>query len=162
MKSSDRFSEIGENNQPYWETKALSEMSRVEWEALCDGCGRCCLVKLIDDETEELHYTMASCRLLDTKKCTCTDYENRTKLVDDCLSLTPEKINEINWLPPTCAYRRLAEGRPLSWWHPLISGSAETVHEAGISVKGKCISEVHMHEDDLWGARIAWPLQDED
>ncbi|MGI9374058.1 MAG: YcgN family cysteine cluster protein [Hyphomicrobiales bacterium] len=154
--------EIGENKPPFWETKSLQQMSRSEWEALCDGCGRCCLVKLIDDETEELHYTMASCRLLDTKSCQCSDYAKRAELIKDCISLNPDNLSEMNWLPPTCAYKRLAEGRTLSWWHPLISGDVETVHEAGISVRGKCISETHMHEDDLWGARVLWPLLDEE
>jgi len=153
---------MSKNKLPFWEAKRLDEMSQDEWESLCDGCGRCCLNKLIDDDTEELHYTMVVCELLDTKKCSCSNYKNRIELVSDCVQLTPENLGEMSWLPPTCAYRRVAEGRPLSWWHPLVSGSAETVHDAGISVRGKVISETHMHPDDLWGARVNWPLFDED
>ena len=144
----------------FWETKSLCEMSREEWESLCDGCGRCCLVKLEDEETLEVHYSMASCALLDLKTCQCSDYPNRTERVPDCLPLKPSEINDLGWLPPTCAYRRLAEGRGLSWWHPLISGTTETVHEAGVSVRGKAVSEELIAEEDLWGATVQWPLQD--
>ena len=103
---------------------------------------------------------MASCALLDLKTCQCSDYPNRTERVPDCLPLKPSEINDLGWLPPTCAYRRLAEGRGLSWWHPLISGTTETVHEAGVSVRGKAVSEELIAEEDLWGATVQWPLQD--
>lgn len=149
---------MGEPDNPFWRTKSLSEMSRAEWESLCDGCGRCCLVKLEDEDTDEVHYTMASCAYLDTKSCRCTDYPNRTKNIPDCKELTPETLNEMTWLPPSCAYRKVAEGRDLSWWHPLVSGSTETVHEAGISVRGKCVSEDLIAEEDLWGAVVRWPV----
>ncbi len=146
------------NGIPFWEAKTLDAMSRSEWESLCDGCGRCCLVKLQDDDTEEVYYTMASCAQLDVKSCQCKNYAKRAELVHDCVELNPGNLPKMDWLPPTCAYRKVAEGKPLSWWHPLISGSRETVHEAGISVRGKIVSEALMSEDDLWGARVNWPL----
>lgn len=153
---------MGDPNVPFWKTKTLGEMSRSEWESLCDGCGRCCLVKLEDEDTLKVHYTMASCALLDVKSCRCSDYENRAQRMPDCVELTNENLPEMDWLPPTCAYRRLSEGGELSWWHPLVSGSVDTVHEAGISVRGKIVSETHIAEEDLWGATVTWPLEDAD
>ncbi len=149
---------MGEPDQPFWKAKSLDQMTRAEWESLCDGCGRCCLVKLEDEDTLEVHYTMASCHYLDVKTCRCSDYANRTTNIPDCRELTPETLGEINWLPPSCAYRKVAEGRDLSWWHPLVSGSTETVHEAGISVRGKIVSEDLVAEEDLWGAVVRWPV----
>ena len=126
---------------PYWRTKRLEEMTREEWESLCDRCGRCCLHKLRDEATNELSFTNVSCRLLDLETCQCSDYERRRRRVPDCVSLTPETLKEIDWLPPTCAYRRLRDGKDLLWWHPLVSGDPDTVHQAGISVRGRAISE---------------------
>jgi uncharacterized cysteine cluster protein YcgN (CxxCxxCC family) len=127
------------STKPYWETKALNEMSPEEWEALCDGCAKCCLFKIEDEDTGEVEYTNIACRMLDLKTCRCKIYEHRFEVIKDCLSLTYEKLLEIDWLPESCAYRRIAEGRGLAWWHPLISGTQDTLRQAGVSV---CCQEV--------------------
>lgn len=126
---------------PFWKTKTLAEMSTAEWESLCDGCGRCCLHKLRDADDDSLAHTNVACRLLDTETCRCRDYARRRRRVPDCIQLTPASLATIDWLPPSCAYRRLAEGRELLWWHPLVSGDPETVHSSGASVRGRVISE---------------------
>lgn len=133
--------------QPFWKTKTLEEMSKQEWESLCDGCGRCCLVKL-EDEDEEIHLTRLSCRLLNVKSCRCTKYPQRFEHMSDCVDLTLDKIGKIKWLPQSCAYRRLQEGRDLAWWHPLVSGDPQTVHEAGISVRSFAMSEARVKEEN--------------
>ena len=133
----------------FWKNKTLRQMSPSEWEALCDGCGKCCLVKLIDDLTDDLHYTTVACKLLDCESCRCGDYENRKSLVEDCVILSPRLIEKLHWMPTTCAYRLIYEGKDLYWWHPLISGSPNTVHEAGISVRGRVISEREVKDSEL-------------
>ena len=125
----------------FWRQKTLAQMNREEWESLCDGCARCCLVKLEYDDTGEVDHTEIACRLLDLESCRCSDYAHRQKKVDDCLSLTTEEVGRLKWLPSTCAYRLVDEGRDLYWWHYLVSGDRETVHQAGISVRGRVISE---------------------
>ncbi len=126
---------------PFWKTKRLDEMSRAEWESLCDGCGRCCLHKLRDEESGALSFTNVACRLLSLETCRCTDYANRRRRVPDCVNLTPAAVRRIDWLPPSCAYRLLEEGKPLAWWHPLVSGDPDTVHTAGVSARGRAVSE---------------------
>jgi uncharacterized protein len=135
--------------EPFWKAKALRDMSKAEWESLCDGCGRCCLNKLEDEDTGEYLYTRAACKLLDLKTCQCTDYPNRAKVVPDCVQLTAKNVGELGWLPNTCAYRVLDEGKDLAWWHPLVSGRPETVAEAGITVTDVAYTEVGIKIDDL-------------
>ena len=143
--------------KPFWKTKSLEAMSHAEWESLCDGCGRCCLHKLRDEDTEKLVFTEVACRLLDVTTACCKDYANRKRHVPDCVKLTPKKLTEIDWLPPSCGYRVVAEGRDLAWWHPLVSGDAATVHAAGISVRGRAVPErkAGALEDHV----VRWPGQ---
>lgn len=134
-----------EEDRPFWERKTLMEMTVSEWESLCDGCGRCCLQKFEYEDTLEVVESRIACRLFDISSCRCSDYENRLEKVDDCIKLTAETIGSIEYLPESCAYRRLAEGRRLAWWHPLISGNADSVHLARISVLDKDL----ISEDDV-------------
>ncbi len=129
------------DSAPFWKTKSLAEMTAEEWEALCDGCGWCCLFKLEDEETREVFYTRVACRLLDLKTCRCMDYDHRAVLVPTCLRITPENVRELTWLPETCAYRRVAAGQDLPEWHYLRSGDRRAVHQSGVSALGKAISE---------------------
>ena len=126
---------------PFWKRKTLAEMTHEEWESLCDGCGKCCLLKLEDWDTAEVSYTSVACRGLDLHTCRCKFYSRRKREVPDCIVLKPELVDKFRWLPSTCAYRLVAEGKDLAWWHPLVSGDPATVHEAGISVRGRAVSE---------------------
>ena len=126
---------------PFWRTKRLAEMSETEWESLCDGCGLCCLIRFEDEDTGEVIPTRVSCTLFDDKLCRCKDYANRKATVPDCIKLTPWNIEALKWMPPSCAYRRLHEGRGLPKWHPLITGDPDSTHTRGPSVRGQTISE---------------------
>jgi uncharacterized cysteine cluster protein YcgN (CxxCxxCC family) len=140
----------------FWKTTPLGEMNRDQWESLCDGCGRCCLRKLEDEDTGEIAYTDVACRLLDCTSCRCRDYPRRLERVPDCVGLTPANLAQLRWMPTTCAYRLLYEGKPLPDWHPLISGSAASVHAAGISVAGFCVPEDQVDEDEIEAHIIDW------
>jgi len=143
---------------PFWRAKTMAEMSKAEWESLCDGCGRCCLNKLIDEDTNETVFTDVGCRLLDGNTCRCSDYSRRLTRVKDCVRLTPRNVKRLTWLPPTCGYRLVAEGRDLAWWHPLVSGDPETVHSAGISVRGRvAASEKDVPDERLVDFVVSWP-----
>lgn len=131
---------------PFWEAKSLQDMTDAEWESLCDGCGRCCLHKLEDIDTGAIYYTDVACRLLDTQTCRCQQYASRTQWVRDCLTLDPATVGDVPWLPSTCAYRLVAEGRRLPDWHPLVSGDPQTVHDAGISVAGMAVPETEAED----------------
>ncbi len=144
------------NGTSFWQQKSLAELSQLEWEALCDGCGKCCLSKIEDIDGGEIVFTRVACRLLDAEQCRCKNYDHRLEEVEDCLQLTVENINSVTWLPSTCAYRLINEGEPLYDWHPLVSGSAESVHKAGMSVQGRVISEQHVHPDGLEEHIIHW------
>jgi uncharacterized protein len=129
------------DDPPFWRQKTLEQMTSQEWESLCDGCGRCCLIKLEDEDTGEIVHTRVACRLLNLRTCRCNAYAERFAKVQDCVSLTVEEARTLEWLPETCAYRLVANGQDLAWWHPLVSGDPETVHQAGISVRDFAVSE---------------------
>ena len=133
----------------FWENKTLSELSKEEWESLCDGCGRCCLIRLEDADSGELVETSITCRLFDEETCRCTQYAQRHSEVKNCISINANNVAELYWLPKTCAYRLIDEGRELPSWHPLVAGNNEAIKDAGVSVYGKTISEEHVHPEDL-------------
>lgn len=131
----------GAMTAPFWQRKSLAEMDRAEWESLCDGCGKCCLHKIQYEDSGELCYTNVACKLLDLNSCRCSRYAERQRFVPDCVQLSPDNIGELSWMPSTCAYRLLAEGKPLFDWHPLVSGDPASVHRAGQSVLGRAVPE---------------------
>ena len=141
---------------PFWKRKRMAQMTDAEWESLCDGCGKCCLLKLEDEDTGAFYPTDVACYLLDGESCRCTSYDFRKRLVPDCVVLTPDNIRELGFMPATCAYRLLAEGQDLPWWHPLISGDPESVHQAGISVRYRIVSEKEVADADLEDHIIEW------
>jgi uncharacterized cysteine cluster protein YcgN (CxxCxxCC family) len=143
------------SDAPFWKNKPLNAMSPEEWESLCDGCGRCCLNKLRQEDTDELMFTNVGCRLLDLHSCRCTHYDTRRNYVPECISLTPKKLRKIDWLPPSCAYRCVAENRDLPPWHHLVCGDRDAVHHVGASVRGRVISETDAGplEDHI----VDWP-----
>jgi len=147
---------MNDDQMPFWEAKTLEEMTDEEWESVCDGCGRCCLHKLEDDETGEVHFTRVSCKLLNVSTCRCSDYADRFSQVPDCLTIKPLTREKINWLPESCAYRKLSEGKPLENWHPLISGTSQSVHSSRISVSDRCISETEVADSDYFFHLVQW------
>lgn len=151
----DRVPAAPDDSEPFWKSKSLPELGLDEWDSLCDGCAKCCLHKLEDEDSGEVSYTEVACSMLDVDSCRCTDYVNRTLLIADCVELTASNLSGLKWLPPTCAYRRVYEGKDLYWWHPLISGDPETVHQAGISVRGRAVREDDA--GDLEDHIVTWP-----
>lgn len=165
--------------QPFWQTKSLTQMTRTEWESLCDGCAKCCLNKFIDDEDtdeasellptdhinegEQIFYSNIACHLLNEKTCQCSKYEQRTTLVPDCVRLTQENIDAVFFMPPSCTYRRLQEGRGIPSWHPLLhKGKKSAMHKAGMSVRGKIVKDNEVSLDKFEDHIVIWPLRDID
>lgn len=148
---------MSKQDAPFWKTKTLAQMSEAEWESLCDGCGKCCVISLEDCDNGEFYRTDVSCKLFDGAACQCGDYSNRKKLVPDCVKLTAKNVPKLDWLPPTCAYRLVDEGRELYWWHPLVSGDPETVHAARASVRGQTRPEGRLEISGLMKRIITWP-----
>ncbi len=143
---------------PFWQTKTLEEMSTQEWESLCDGCGKCCLLRMEDaDKAEIIYVTNIRCKLLDGASCQCKNYEKRQHFVPDCVKLTPEKVKKLAWIPHTCAYRLIAEGKKLPSWHHLVCGDKNAVHEAGQSVKNATVCEQDVDEDEHYRHITIWP-----
>lgn len=139
----------------FWEAKSLAELSQDEWESLCDGCAKCCLHKLEDEDSGEVFYTKVVCQYMDDN-CRCTQYQQRNELVPNCVWLQPEDVEAFHWLPSSCAYRLVAEGKPLPEWHPLVSGSTHSVHEAGVSIRGRALSELYVHPDGYEEHIVTW------
>ena len=165
--------------KPFWQTKTLEQMTRQEWESLCDGCAKCCLHKFIDDEHtdeqadlmptdhiaehEHMVYSNIACHLLNDKTCQCTKYKERTKLVPDCVQLTQDNLDDIFFMPPSCTYRRLKEGRGMPSWHPLLhKGKKSAMHKAGMSVRGKIVKDNDVYVEDFEEYIVTWPLNDID
>ena len=148
------------DDTPFWKRKSLSDLSLDEWESLCDGCGKCCLHKLEDLDNDEIYYTNIACALMDIGTCRCTNYVERTFRVPDCVELTATNLTDLKWLPPTCAYRLISEGKDLAWWHPLVSGNPDTVHQAHVSAKDRAISEKKAGglEDHI----VTWPEESQE
>ncbi|WP_163931188.1 YcgN family cysteine cluster protein [Paraferrimonas sp. SM1919] len=152
------MSKVKKTTEKFWEHKTLAQMNPQEWEALCDGCGKCCLHKVIDDETEELYYTEVGCKLLDCRNGNCSNYPQRFEFVPDCTKITLDNIDSLTWLPKSCAYVRINEGRGLASWHPLIAGDKRKMHKKHISVQDKAIDERQAGE--LQDHIVMWPLLD--
>ena len=143
--------------QPFWKTKTLSQLSKPEWESLCDGCGKCCLIQLEDEDSGLRLHTDVTCRLFNPDTCRCGDYTNRKQRVPDCVILTPKNVTELEWMPQTCAYRLIGEGKDLYDWHPLVSGDPMSVHKAGMSIRNQVISEDEVDPEDWEDRIVEWP-----
>ena len=146
---------------PFWKTKNMAEMSPAEWESLCDSCGKCCCIRLEDEDTADIYVTDVACKLFDPVSCRCSDYPNRSQKVPDCVTLTPDNVAALKWMPKTCSYRLVSEGKDLPDYHHLVSGSRETIHEVGMSVQGAVTSEVLVSEDELLQRIVIWPGEPE-
>ena len=144
-------------NLPFWKTKNMAEMSPSEWESLCDGCGKCCCIRLEDEDTGDIYITDVACKLFDPATCQCTDYPNRSAKVPDCVTLTPDNVAALKWMPRTCAYRVLSEGGDLPEYHHLVSGSRDSIHEAGMSVQDAVTSEIFVSEEEQITRIVIWP-----
>ena len=144
------------DSAPFWKAKTLKQLTHEEWESLCDGCGKCCLVKLQDEESDEIAYTRLHCKLLDADICRCSSYDDRRTYVPDCVQLTPDNVGMLKWMPKTCAYRVLAEGGDLPEWHHLVCGDRNAIHRAGKSILGKTLSEDAVLEEDQIDWIIDW------
>ena len=142
---------------PFWKTKNMAEMSPSEWESLCDNCGKCCCIRLEDEVTGDIYITDVACKLFDPATCKCTDYANRSQKVPDCVTLTKDNVAQLKWMPRTCAYRLVSEGKDLPDYHHLISGSRETIHEVGMSVQDAVTSEIFVTEDEQVTRIVIWP-----
>ncbi|MDX1735279.1 MAG: YcgN family cysteine cluster protein [Halioglobus sp.] len=136
--------------------KPLSQLSDSEWEALCDGCAKCCLHKLEDAEDGQVYFTKVRCRYLDEHSCRCSDYANRSRLVPNCIDLRGRDPATLEWLPSTCAYRLRANGQPLPSWHYLVCGDREAVHRAGVSIRGRSVSDEFVHPDGYDEHVVHW------
>ena len=141
----------------FWQTKTLAQMTEAEWESLCDGCGKCCLVKLQEPDSEEVVETDVACQLLDPDRCRCRNYAQRHRVVPDCIKLTPENLSTLNFLPSSCAYRLLHSAQSLPWWHPLVSGDPDLIHRLGLSCQGRVVSETEVADADLEDHIVVWP-----
>ncbi len=143
-------------NNPFWENKKLNQMNEEEWESLCDRCGKCCVIKLIDEDTNFVHYTNVSCHLFDKEKCQCKDYKNRKKIVKDCIKLSSNDLESIKWLPNTCSYKLISEGKKLPYWHPLIQGNRKVMEKGNHSVRNKVISENIIDQKNIKNYLFDW------
>ena len=148
-------------NPTFWEIKKLSELNSDEWESLCDGCGKCCVIKLIDEDTNHLHYTNISCHLLDTENCSCKNYKDRKKIVKDCVKLSPNNLDDLKWLPSTCAYKLINEGKKLPNWHPLVQGDKSLMVKGKHSVTGRVIPENKIDKKNITEYIFNWDGKEE-
>lgn len=142
---------------PFWKTKNMAEMSREEWESLCDGCGKCCCIRLEDEDTGQIYITDVACKLFDPNRCQCSDYSNRSVRVPDCVTLSADNVSQLHWMPQTCAYRLISEGKDLPDYHHLVSGSRDTIHDVGMSVQDAVTSEELVDEEQIPSRIVIWP-----
>ena len=143
--------------KPFWRVKRMKDMNKREWESLCDNCGKCCCIRLEDEETGNIYITDVACKLFDAEACKCTSYASRSEKVPDCVTLTKDNIDKLHWMPKTCAYRLISEGKELPYYHHLVSGSSSTIHDDGMSVKNAVVSETDVSEDEQIKRIVIWP-----